>query len=97
MIRPILSSLRAKNIINDEEEQALINGYAGSQNFDRETIETIADSASQKEAVVEALSALLREDVGEMQNIEPIQPVTEPQASAELVNDLLSSNSKEVE
>lgn len=96
MIRPILSTLRSKDVISDEEEQALLSGFAESQELDRKTIENVAGIAANKAEVVKQVATLLREDVGEMEDIEPKQPVNESQAPAELVNELLSSN-KEVD
>jgi hypothetical protein len=90
-LRPIIDGLRAKEIISQDEVQALIENLAAADKLDRTTLEEASGMTSEKDQVMEALAKVLREDVGPMESLEPEQPKTEPQLAANLINNLLSS------
>ena len=89
-LRPIISGLRSQDIISQDEQEGLLNFLGKSEKMNEQVIDEAASLTEQKAAVIDALMATLRNDVGEQEAYLPTQPSSEPSPPADAVNDMLS-------
>ena len=89
----MICDLRAKNIISQDEEKALLERLASQDVLDENAIEEASGLVQEKEQVLEKLMQQVgRNDVGKQENYEPVQPSSEPQAPLSFMNEIISGS-----
>jgi hypothetical protein len=86
----MISSLRSDELVSDDEQRALIDYFASASVIDSKTMQEASDLTSESEQVFKRLSEFLKEDVGEQERPDPVQPAAEPQLPADMVSEMLS-------
>ena len=81
-VRPILSSLLANKVVNEDEKQAILEYLGGIEYLDEAAITRASDMAENRSAVVEALSDILQKHDVKPPDEMPKQPANEPQSQA---------------